>query len=100
MGTSMLNLEVAYTAPGKAISVSLEYQAHMTIKEAIVASGLLERYPDIDLSVNKIGRFGQLCTLEEVVQAGDRLEITRPLVCEDPKEMRRQRAKLAKANRK
>jgi putative ubiquitin-RnfH superfamily antitoxin RatB of RatAB toxin-antitoxin module len=62
-----------------------------TVEAAIIASGLLARFPDISLSTNAVGIFGKVCELSQVLKAGDRVEIYRPLV-HDPKEARRQRA--------
>ena len=50
-----------------------------------------QRFPEIDLTINKVGVFGRLCKLDQVLKTGDRVEIYRPLLV-DPKEMRRTRA--------
>lgn len=89
----MQPLRVLYTAPGEVVSVTLEQGAPMTVEAAIRASGLLERFPDIDMLTHKVACFGRLCQLGDTVGAGDRVEITRPLLCQDPKEKRRSRLK-------
>jgi putative ubiquitin-RnfH superfamily antitoxin RatB of RatAB toxin-antitoxin module len=66
---------------------------------AIHASGLLAKFPEIDLAVNKIGIFGKLTKLETELRHLDRIEIYRPLIA-DPKEVRRQRAAEGKVMKK
>ena len=61
------------------------------MKEAIVASGVLTKYPDIDLAKNKLGVFARLVKPDTVLRDRDRVEIYRPLKV-DPKEARRNRA--------
>ena len=61
------------------------------MEQAIHASGILEQYPSIDLSINKVGIFGKLTKLDTVLRQKDRVEIYRQLLA-DPKEARRRRA--------
>lgn len=70
--------------------VAVELSAGATVGNAIDASGLLRRYPEIDLARNAVGVFGERVTLDRAVEDGDRVEIYRPLVA-DPKEARRKR---------
>ena len=62
-----------------------------TINDVINSSGILERYPEIDLTINKVGIYNQIKKLDEPVKDGDRVEIYRVLIA-DPKEVRRKRA--------
>jgi putative ubiquitin-RnfH superfamily antitoxin RatB of RatAB toxin-antitoxin module len=62
-----------------------------TIEDVINISGLLEKYPEIDLNTNKVGIYNQVKKLDELVKNGDRIEIYRALIS-DPKEVRRRRA--------
>jgi len=87
----MMRIEVAYAKPGEQVIVGLEVDPETTVEAAIRQSGLLRRFPEIDLEVNKAGVFGKPCDLSQIVRAGDRVEIYRPLVA-DPKEARRNRA--------
>ncbi len=45
--------------------------------------------------VNRAGVFGEIVSLDESLEGGERVEIYRPLIA-DPKEARRQRAKAKK----
>jgi putative ubiquitin-RnfH superfamily antitoxin RatB of RatAB toxin-antitoxin module len=87
----MLAIEVAYATPEQQLIITLNLDEGTTVEAAIIASGLLARFPDISLSTNAVGIFGKVCELSQVLKAGDRVEIYRPLV-HDPKEARRQRA--------
>ena len=69
------------------------------MREAIELSGLLEKYPEIDLGKNKLGIFAKLVKPDAVVRHRDRVEIYRPLIA-DPKEVRKQRAAEGKVMKK
>ena len=86
-----VSIEVAYAAEDKHLIVPLTIDV-MTIEQAIQHSNILEQFPEIDLAINKVGIFGELRTLDEMVAEGDRIEIYRPLKI-DPKQARRNRAK-------
>ena len=61
------------------------------VQTAIVQSGILQQFNDIDLRTNKIGIFSRPVKLNDQLKEGDRIEIHRPLLA-DPKEIRRKRA--------
>ncbi|TVQ87032.1 MAG: RnfH family protein [Chromatiaceae bacterium] len=85
-------IEVAYARQHAQALLPLKLPAGTTAREAIERSGILGRFPEIDLAVNKIGIFGKLAKLEQVLQNGDRVEIYPPLIA-DPKEaVRKDRA--------
>lgn len=91
-----ITVELIYIEPTSQNSLMLDLEKGSNIQQAIRCSGLLERFPEIDLEVNKVGLFSKIQALDTVLQAGDRIEIYRPLLV-DPKEARRRRAK--KSNR-
>jgi len=62
-----------------------------TIVQAIEMSGVLEAYPEINLSTQPVGIYAKKKTLDTVLRERDRVEIYRPLVA-DPKDSRRKRA--------
>ncbi len=88
-------IEVAFALPKRQTLLSLQVPVGSTIRQAIESSGILATYPEIDLAVNKVGIWSRSAKLDEVLNAGDRIEIYRPLVA-DPKDMRRRRAEKAK----
>ncbi len=58
------------------------------MEQAIHHSGILKRFPELDLAVHKVGIFGKLVKLDSPVREGDRIEIYRPIIA-DPKTVRR-----------
>lgn len=88
-------IEVAYAYPEKYFLKKLELESAITIQSAILQSGVLEKYTEIDLRENKIGIFSRPVKLTDLVENGDRIEIYRPLIA-DPKEIRRKRAEQQK----
>lgn len=87
-----VTIEVAYALPERQSLLALTVPAGSTVEQAIHASGILTRHPEIDLAVNAVGIWSRPVPLSQVVQAGDRIEIYRPLII-DPKTTLRQREK-------
>ena len=94
-----ITVEVAYALPGQQVILAVQVDEGTNIEQAVKASGLLDKFPDIDLAANKVGIFGKLSKLETVLRDRDRVEIYRPLIA-DPKEVRRQRAEQGKVMKK
>lgn len=92
-------VEVAYALPTEQLIVPISVPVDASAEQAIIASGILNKFPEIDLSVNKIGIFGKLVKLESPLRHLDRVEIYRPLIA-DPKEVRKQRAADGKIMKK
>ena len=87
----MIHVTVAYCAASAVHDISLRVPGGTTIAEVIRQSRILERCPEINLEVNKVGIFNKLRAPGTRVQDGDRIEIYRPLIA-DPKTARRRRA--------
>jgi putative ubiquitin-RnfH superfamily antitoxin RatB of RatAB toxin-antitoxin module len=86
-----LSIEVCYALPeGKSAICALSLAEGVTVREAIEASGLLARFPEIDLGAQKVGVFGRIRPLDAVLVDRDRVEIYRPLKV-DPKVARQRR---------
>ncbi|QBC31670.1 MULTISPECIES: RnfH family protein [Pandoraea] len=85
-----LNVEVCYALPAEQTIVALTLPQGATMREAIERSGLLQRFPALDLSRMKAGVFGKLRALDAAVEDGDRIEIYRALKA-DPKLARQRR---------
>ena len=92
-------VEVAYALPDKQTVVSLQVKPGTSLIEAIKLSGILEQFPEIDLSQTKVGIFSKISPPETVLQEKDRVEIYRGLIA-DPKESRRKRAEKKQAHEK
>jgi len=86
-----MKVEVVYAPDSqKQTLLIVEVPEGATVSEAITASGILERYPAINLNTQRLGIFSQRASLADCLQAGDRIEIYRPLLI-DPKAARRLR---------
>jgi putative ubiquitin-RnfH superfamily antitoxin RatB of RatAB toxin-antitoxin module len=97
--SELLSVEVCYALPGRAELVRLRLPAGSTLQQALEASGLLAKYPEIDLRKNKFGIYAKLSKPDAVLRDRDRVEIYRPLIA-DPKEVRKQRAAEGKVMKK
>lgn len=96
----LISVEVAYALPDEQEIIQLKVKSEATIKAIILQSGILERFPEIDLDTSKVGIFSKLAKYTDTLHDGDRIEIYRPLIA-DPKEVRKQRAlKKAQADKK
>jgi len=95
----MIPVEVAYALAERQLILELDVASDATLEEVIRASGILDKFPEIDLGKNKVGVFGKPGKLGDTLHAGDRVEIYRPLIA-DPKEVRKQRAAQGKVMKK
>lgn len=95
----LIDVEVAYARPDAQVLLELRVPVGTTLEQAVRESGILERFPEIDLTRNQMGIFGKLNKLNTVLRNGDRVEIYRPLIA-DPKEVRKQRAAEGKRMKK
>lgn len=92
-------VEVAYARPDVQVILPVEVDEGATLRQAIERSGLLNRFPEVDLTVNKVGVFGKLAKLDDTLRPRDRVEVYRALIA-DPKEVRKQRAAEGKRMKK
>ena len=75
---------------GEQTLIAVELPEGATLQQALEASGILRRFPQIDLGMHKVGVFGKLKPLDAVLADHDRVEIYRPLLV-DPKLSRQRR---------
>jgi putative ubiquitin-RnfH superfamily antitoxin RatB of RatAB toxin-antitoxin module len=92
-------VEVAYALPEQQLILELMVPEGTTAEHAVQHSGITRKFPEIDLTQNKLGIFGKLVKGDTVLRERDRVEIYRPLIA-DPKEVRRQRAAEGKVMKK
>jgi putative ubiquitin-RnfH superfamily antitoxin RatB of RatAB toxin-antitoxin module len=95
----LIQVEVAYATPQEQAILSVRLEAAGTVRQAIELSGILTRFPEINLDVNKVGIFSKAHGLDDALREGDRVEIYRPLLA-DPKAARKQRAAEGKKMKK
>ena len=91
-------VEVAYALEKKQTLLELEVSEGTTLKQAVELSGIIDIYPQIDLTKDKTGIFGKIAKLDAILREKDRIEIYRPLIA-DPKQVRKERAAKGKAMR-
>lgn len=96
----MITVEVAYALPHEQKVVALQVEDDCTAYEAVIRSRMAEIYPQIDPANDPMGIFGRAIRdpKREILKAGDRVEIYRPLIA-DPKEARARRAAKLKAGK-
>jgi putative ubiquitin-RnfH superfamily antitoxin RatB of RatAB toxin-antitoxin module len=94
MENKKIRVEVAYALPEAQTVLAVSVDPGSCIEAAVLASGIMQQYPEIDLYAAKVGIFGKIQQLSDLVHEGDRIEIYRPLRI-DPKEARRARAKAS-----
>jgi putative ubiquitin-RnfH superfamily antitoxin RatB of RatAB toxin-antitoxin module len=86
-----VQIVVSYATPQEEFIHPMRVAPGTTIVQAIEGSGVLARFPEINLVTQPVGIYGKKKTLDTVLRERDRIEIYRPLVA-DPKESRRKRA--------
>ena len=74
-----MHITVAYGLPHEQLFEELNVPDQTTAEQAIRMSQLLEKHPEIDLAVNKIGIFAKLVRPEQPLREGDRVELYRSL---------------------
>ncbi len=86
-----VRVEVVYAGERRQHSVEMTLPRGAVVGEAIERSGLLETFPELDLSRAEVGIFGEKVALARRLEDDDRVEIYRPLVV-SPAAARRLRA--------
>ncbi len=95
MEQQIIQIEIAYATAKQQQIIALEVNAGTTAGQAIAQTSLPGTFPEIELSINKVGIFGQVVNLNTRLQSGDRVEIYRPLVI-DPRLARQERVRKLK----
>lgn len=99
MANPSISIEVIYPLPHEQLLLKAEVPEGASIRDGILASGVLARYPELNLDTLVVGIFGKLAKLDTPLRARDRIEIYRPLLA-DPKAVRKQRAAEGKVMKK
>jgi len=95
-GGENIQVEVVYALPREQKLLRLEVPSGTTAYEAVKLSGIAGHFPGLDIEAADMGVFGKIIKPREyVMNAGERVEIYRPLKA-DPKDVRKQRAAQAK----
>ena len=80
--TSMIHVEVAYALEDKQTIMTLDVPEGTTALEAAKQSGITNKFDDIDLDNAQLGIFAKVVAPTQVLRAGDRVEIYRPLIAD------------------
>ena len=91
----LFTVEVAHATPEKQKIIVLEVPVGTTAIEAVDRSGIRDEFENLQVDEKALGIFSRRLKSNQVLKAGDRVEIYRPLIA-DPKEVRRQRASIQK----
>ena len=84
----VITVEVAYAKPDEQRIFELQVPPGTTARDAVEQSGVGEHFPEIDLENLKLGIFGKVAKPDVALQAGDRVEIYRPITA-DPETVHR-----------
>lgn len=76
----MIPVEICYVTKEQELLIALQVPENSSIARAIILSGILEKFPEIDLHNIKTGIFSRKKSLHYILKPGDRIEIYRPLV--------------------
>jgi len=87
----LIAVELAVAWPELQVIVPLRLPAGSTVLQAIDQSGIRERFPDLEISPERLGVFAERKSPDDLLRDGDRVEIYRPLKV-DPKVARRMAA--------
>ncbi len=77
-----MRISIAYAEPAAQFWQDLELNDLATVGDALERSGILQRFPEIDLDDQKVGIFGKVVQLDTLLAEGDRVEIYRPITAD------------------
>lgn len=83
---------VAYSDPVQQVWLRIDVAEDTNVEQAIIKSGILRQFPDIDLTEQAVGVFGKLVKLDALLNPGDRVEIYRGIIADPATVPRRQMA--------
>lgn len=90
-----MKIAVSYAEATRQALLEFDAPEGITAREAIERSGILNKFPHIDLGTQKIGVHGKLVEPTQVLQPGNRVEIYRPALGKPPKKERAAKAEAA-----
>ena len=90
-----ISVEVVFALAGEQRLLEVSLAPGSTVGDAIAASEMAKHFPDEDIDALQTGIWGRVVERDQQVQAGDRVELYRPLEL-DPREARRRLAALGK----
>jgi len=77
-----MNVGVCYAKATRQLWINIEVPDDATVMDAITLSGVLKKFPEINLAKQEVGIFGKITKLDAALSAGDRVEIYRPITAD------------------
>jgi len=77
-----MQVGVAYSEPAQQLWLRFEVPEESTVLSAIEQSGILKKFPEIDLGTCTVGIFGKVAELDGALKPGDRIEIYRAITAD------------------
>jgi putative ubiquitin-RnfH superfamily antitoxin RatB of RatAB toxin-antitoxin module len=77
-----MQIGVAYSEPAQQLWLRIEVTDDATVRAAIEQSGILRKFPAIDLVSDAVGIFGKAAELDTPLKPGDRVEIYRAITAD------------------
>jgi putative ubiquitin-RnfH superfamily antitoxin RatB of RatAB toxin-antitoxin module len=77
-----MNVGICYAKATRQLWINIEVPDDATVMDAITLSGVLEKFPEINLAEQEVGIFGKITKLDAALSAGDRVEIYRPITAD------------------
>ena len=74
-----MHVSIIYALAQEQFIEEIDVAEGTTAEEAVHMSGLMDKHPEIDLNVNKLGIFAKLIKGTQELKLGDRVEIYRSL---------------------
>jgi putative ubiquitin-RnfH superfamily antitoxin RatB of RatAB toxin-antitoxin module len=96
--SARLRVSVAAALPDRQEVTEIELPPGATAGEAVRASGIVERFPELAGEPWRLGIWSRPCEATTALRDGDRVELYRALSA-DPMEQRRTRARLRPSTR-
>ena len=85
-----MQVGIAYSEPAQQLWLRIEVPEDSTVMSAIEQSGILLKFPEVDLDVLQVGIFGKVVKLDGLLKPGDRVEIYRVITADPAAVPRRQ----------
>jgi len=73
---------ICYAKAARQLWINIEVPDDATVMDAISLSGVLEKFPEINLAEQEVGIFGKITKLDARLNVGDRVEIYRPITAD------------------
>jgi hypothetical protein len=77
-----MQIGVAYSDPVQQLWLRIEVTEDATVQQAIEQSGILKKFPEVDVANCTVGIFGKVAQLDAALKPGDRVEIYRAITAD------------------